>query len=331
MPLDSQERLLIARRKLRSLLHLLDEDQTATFNDGPGSGINNGSIYWVLDDEENLGRTLDRSVLELTNNEHLDLIIFYEDIDAARVASRRANFLHPAPKIYLISEGKKIPVEPALQQIRPKIASVEPTKEFENLCLGADLKTVFESGIWRGEILGLEVVRLSEGKVEVGVGKFDREAGLIMNAGRSLAEVLHAATEIVKSQRQPGKGFHPLSTLVRERWLRSEALLNPSSLDFESMEPIDPPEERLSLRDSASSAAMAKDKDGADVLVIFSVGVDIRIFSFIADLLFLESPDRVEVIMPKKDIFKPITQILNKFVVPISVMGVRGPWEVEDI
>jgi fused signal recognition particle receptor len=66
---------------------------------------------------------------------------------------------------------------------------------FEDLCRGAGVDPVCEHGTWRGEVLGLEVVRATEAGFETGVGRFDREASALLHGDLPTSESLAAAAD----------------------------------------------------------------------------------------------------------------------------------------
>lgn len=326
MPLDEEQRLSLNRSKLRKILAEDSLQEFGNLTDSSGSGIHNNSTLWVIADEESPESLLGASLLELTTQDQLELVIFFEDLEGAQVTQRRASILNPSPSIFFLSDGKPIPVEPATIARRDNLQ--DAPSEFYDLCSKFGLQPIYECGIWKGEILGLEVMRVTGDEIEVGVGKFDREATSLISSGRPLSEVLASAVEIVTSSRNPESGFHPLSRLARERWLRADALASPEIFGFENLTCVDPPRERESLREMMPAAATGIDAVGEKVLIVFSVGVDICLVSFIADLISIECPDRVEVVLPEKDILVPVKKCLSYLDIPLDVKGVVGAWEI---
>ena len=135
----------------------------------------------------------------------------------------------------------------------------------------------------------------------------------------------------MSSSRNPGSELHPVSRLTRERWLRADALANPEMFGFENMTCVDPPRESESLRETMPAAATSIDKMGQRVLIVFSVGVDICLVPFIADLISIERPARVEVVLPEKDILVPVEKCLSYLDIPLNIRGVAGGWETPTI
>ena len=323
--MEREQRLSLNRSKLRKILLKEDCQEIDSLIDTSGNGLRGSSTLWVLADQETPEETLGASLLELTAHENLHLVIYFENLQDAQTTQRRSNALKPSPSIFFFSNEKVNQVEPALFDERKFVEP--PLPEFEELCLKFDLEKVYEFGTWSGEILGLEVLRVSDNEIQVGVGKLDREANSLISRGKPVSDVLSSAVEIVRLSRNSESSLHPLSRLVRERWLRADAVANPREYGMESLILLEPLIERKSLRDSMPTAAMGFDEKGEKVLYVFSVGIDIRLVPFIADLMLLELPDRVEVVIPNKDILVPIEKSLKFLNIPLTIRGVVGGWE----
>ena len=323
--MEREQRLSLNRSKLRKILLKEDCQEIDSLIDTSGNGLRGSSTLWVLADQETPEETLGASLLELTAHENLHLVIYFENLQDAQTTQRRSNALKPSPSIFFFSNEKANQVEPALFDERKFVEP--PLPEFEELCLKFDLEKVYEFGTWSGEILGLEVLRVSDNEIQVGVGKLDREANSLISRGKPVSDVLSSAVEIVRLSRNSESSLHPLSRLVRERWLRADAVANPREYGMESLILLEPLIERKSLRDSMPTAAMGFDEKGEKVLYVFSVGIDIRLVPFIADLMLLELPDRVEVVIPNKDILVSIEKSLKFLNIPLTIRGVVGGWE----
>ncbi len=323
--MEREQRLSLNRSKLRKILLKEDCQEIDSLIDTSGNGLRGSSTLWVLADQETPEEILGASLLELTAHENLHLVIYFENLQDAQITQRRSNALKPSPSIFFFSNGKVNQVEPALFDERKFVEP--PLPEFEELCLKFDLEKVYEFGTWSGEILGLEVLRVFDNEIQVGVGKLDREANSLISRGKPVSDVLSSAVEIVRLSRNSESSLHPLSRLVRERWLRADAVANPREYGMESLILLEPLIERKSLRDSMPTAAMGFDEKGEKVLYVFSVGIDIRLVPFIADLMLLELPDRVEVVIPNKDILVPIEKSLKFLNIPLTIRGVVGGWE----
>ncbi len=253
-----------------------------------------------------------------------DVAVLYDDPGAAAAATRRATALRPAPTVRLVQGRDLTQLEPApLPETQPPI---EPPDGFIDLCGWATVDPILEDGIWRGEILGLEVVRAGDTGIEIGVGRLDREAGLILHADRPPVENLRSVAETVRGVRRRGAGAHPLATLVRERWLRHDLISDPSSLGLTGLAAVDPAEPPSGLRDGVPAAAVGIDPGGDSVLVVCSVGVDPDLVPSAADLVLRERPDRLIVVLPIRDVLPTVVAAVERIALTSTVLGVTGGW-----
>ncbi len=263
------------------------------------------------------------------------LTVCFDDAAEAADVARRVTALEPSPEVCHI-DGKSLV---AVVARRAPLLSRDDypadfAGEFRDLCRSGGVEPVLEHGTWRGEVLGLEVVRAvaqsqigGRPLIEVGVGRFDREAGVLMRGGSSDAEALVAAADLVRAQRHSGAGVHPLATLARERWMRWDVCACPESLGLSDLVPIDPADERLNLRDPAPAPAIGNDPEGGRVLVVCSVGVDPRLISATAELVLREAPDQVVVVLPVRDVIAPVERVVARLRIPASVVGLCGSWD----
>ena len=316
------------RAKLRALILAAGGSQPDAGNstDSLQIGVDDGSCLWVLADDHAPDRALGSALLEAAGRDRVDLVVFYDDPATAAVAARRARALDPRPEVRLVDSGSSRPVEPA--PVSKRSVPSEPPDGFEDLCRGAGVEPLCEHGTWRGEVLGLEVVRVVGGRMEVGVGRFDREAVSLLGADRPVAETLTAAANQVRAQRRPGAGPHPLATLARERWLRCDLVATPSQVGATGLVPVDPPDRRPGLRYPSPAPAIGLDGRGGTVLVVCTVGVDVAVVPAAADLVLRENPDRVVVVMPPRDVLGPVERAVARLARPATVVGVPGSWEM---
>ena len=290
-----------------------------------------GDRLWVLASDDAPERALGAAVLRAGRHGGAPLTVCFDDLDAAGVAARRAAVLSPVPEIRFIEGRSLVPVLPA--EAAPPVDAPPAPAGFVDLCLGVGVQPLVEHGIWRGEVLGLEVVRVVEdpelgSQVQIGVGRFDREAGVLLHGDQPQGESLAAAADLIRSRRRTGAGAHPLATLCRERWLRHDLVADPSILGLDDLVAVDPADERPNLRDPAPAPALGTGPDGERVLAICSVGVDPCVVSAAAELVLRESPDRIMVALPGRDVLPAVERALARLVVPTSIHGVACGWDV---
>ncbi|MBC8363971.1 MAG: hypothetical protein H8E59_03090 [Actinobacteria bacterium] len=270
------------------------------------------------------GRALGRALLLAAGHDAARLVLFHDTADAAAIAARRATAFDPVPEVRLVAGAGSEAAVPAaiLSQGAPPPAP----DGFEDLCRGAGVDPVVEHGVWRGEVLGLEVARSTDSGFETGVGRFDREASALLHGDLPTTESLAAAADQVRAQRREGAGAHPLASLARERWLRHDLLADPGRIALSDLTAVDPAVERAGLRAPAPAPAMGTAPDDERVLVVCSVGVDTDLVPTTADLVLRERPDRVLVVVPPRDILPPVEQVVARLAVPATIVGIDGGW-----
>ena len=324
-----ERRLSLRGAKLRALISDA-VGEPASDLESDGDQCFDGTRLWVLANEDDPGSALGGAVFRSIRFGEAPMTVCFDDGEAAAEAARRADALLPAPDVRQVDGRRLVEVVPAEA---PTVVDPPGAPDgFEELCRSVGVEPVVEHGIWRGEVAGLEVVRVVDdpelgNHVQVGVGRFDREAGKLLHADQPQSESLAAAADLVRAHRRPGTGAHPLSTLCRERWLRRDLCADPSPVGLVDLEPVDPADQRANLRDPAPAPALGTDSDGRRVLVVCSVGVDPQVVSATAALVLRESPDRVVVALPDRDILVPVEQALARLRVPVVVVGTACGWE----
>lgn len=314
------------RVKLRALVSAAGGpgSDTGEPTEGLQIGVDDGSCLWFLADDQAPERALGSSLLEAAGSGRVNLVVFYDHPAVAAVAARQAQALDPSPQVRLVDGRSSWSVEPA--PVSKRSALSEPPDGFETLCQEAGVEPLCEHGVWRGEVLGLEVVRIVRDRMEVGVGRLDREATSLLGAGRPVAETLTAVANQVRAQRCPGADGHPLATLARERWLRHDLMTEPSQVGATALVPVDPADRRSGLRYPSPAPAIGLDGGGRRVLVVCTVGVDIGVVPATADLVLREGPDRVVVAVPPRDVLEPVERAVARLAIPAAVIGVPGSW-----
>lgn len=254
----------------------------------------------------------------------LGVALLVADADGGAILARQAAALDPAPEVHKVVGADLEPMAAAEfgDRIEPLDADVAFVADLE----AEGLEAVVESGILRGELLGLEVARAVEGELEVGVGRFDREAGTMLRGTTTPTNALRAAIDEVLPHRSVGARPHPLNRLCRERWMRSMIIHEPSLVGLVSADAIETVEPRDNLVDPCGAGALGVDADGKSVLVVCSAGVDTGLLGTIADLVGRHDPAAVAIALPERDLFPTLTDSLNTLRVPTTVHGLAAPW-----
>jgi hypothetical protein len=167
-----------------------------------------------------------------------------------------------------------------------------------------------EHGVVVGEVRGLEVCRVVDQPtvghfaelgdidapaalvppmdagvlLEVGVGANDREAFRMLHGDIPTVEALAAVVDAVREHRSPDAPQHPLNRLGQERYLRWQLQTDPGLVGLVSVEPAQPPLPRPNLKDPVPCVAHGVDSAGREVTVVCSVGVDLDLVGFVADV-----------------------------------------------
>ncbi len=254
----------------------------------------------------------------------VSLLVAEADAAAGAVLARQAAALDPAPEVHKVV-GADLEPMPAAEFADP-IEPLEADMGFVADLEAEGLEAVVEAGILRGELLGLEIARAVDGDLEVGVGRFDREAGTMLRGTTTPTNALKAAIDEVLPHRSVGARPHPLNRLCRERWLRSMILHEPTLLGLASAVAVETVEARDNLVDPCGAAALGADEQGQSVLVVCSAGVDTGLLGTVADLVGRHEPQAVVIALPERDLFPTLINSLTSLRVPTTVRGLAAPW-----
>jgi hypothetical protein len=222
------------------------------------------------------------------------------------------------------------PVAPA-----PFPAPVEPpavARELVPLLVGAGVDVTIEHGEIRGEIRGLEVARVQvdadgTARIEVGVGRHDREAFALVHGGLPTAEALASVVTSVDTYRRHDTEAHALHRLAPEGWLRWRLLAEPSLVGVEGLRPAEPTVRRESVKDTGAAIAVGTDPAGRTVVVACSVGIDLDAVPAGADArLALDPRARLLIVVPERDDHPVTRRLAAALADPAEVVAVPGDW-----
>jgi hypothetical protein len=234
--------------------------------------------------------------------------VVVEDGDAAAVLARRAMCFTSPPTVW--HEGS--PVDPAPPAVQPPLPP--ESADLAPLLVAAGAEPVVEHGVLIGEVLGLEVCRVVDGRLEVGVGKHDREAQRMVHGDESPEGALRAAVRIVHEQRP--------ADLAAERWLRSVVVRRPELVGCGGLAPVAPPLPRGDLRVPQPASAV-----GDGVVVACSVGIDLDLVPTAADTRMAHAPDAALVlVVPEGDDHAVTRALAAALCDPAEVRTVPAAW-----
>ncbi|MGK2947668.1 MAG: hypothetical protein ACSLFP_03780 [Acidimicrobiales bacterium] len=331
MDADQRERLLAAQ--LAGLVRARAGDAEREPAPFPGgAALVEGTTGWLLLDADPI-RSFGPALVWADRRGLTDVSLVVDG--EAGIVARRAQLFSPPPLVWVAAGTTLEPAEPA-----PLATVAEPTSApaLAELLVDADLEVVVESGIVRGEVLGLEVARIVHGTttagepidapvLEVGVGEADREMTGMVHGNLPSAAQLARVIEIVQAQRRPGAEHHPLNQMAPERWLRALLVADPSRIGLRHLRAAPPAVARPNLRDRAVAIAQGVDADDQPVVVACSVGVDLDLVPAAAYPREALDPDaRLLLVVPERDAH-PVTHALAaRLARPAEVVAIEGDW-----
>ena len=209
----------------------------------------------------------------------------------AGTMSRQARYFAAAPAVWVVDGTALAAAEPAPL---PTVSPAPAPTELVDLLIDAGLEIVVEGGMVRGEVDGLEVARIVHGRttagepieaprLEVGVGKADREMTAMVHSGLPAVDQLARVVEIVRGHRRAGAPRHPLNQLVPDRWLRAVLCRSPALVGLRSLRPAEGARPRANLADRDVAIASGERPDGSPVTVACAVGVALDLVPTAAD------------------------------------------------
>jgi len=337
-PADEERRRRLLGIKLRALVveHLgraVDVDPEE-FPSGAAMVIDDAA--WVLVDgsaARSLGPALAWAIRRGATS--LDLVA---ELDAG-VLARRANHLDFPTTIWFPEGRVLLPVVP--EPLPVPAAPLDEHLDLVPVIEAAGATVNVEHGVVVGEVRGLEVCRVVDQPtvghfaelgdidapnpepvtgvlLEVGVGANDREAFRMLHGDIPTLEALTAVVGAVLDHRSPDAPQHPLNRLGQERYLRWQLEVDPGLVDLVAVEAAQPPQPRPNLKDPMPCLARGVDDAGTEVTVICSVGVDLDLVGFVADVQeMVDGP--VIVALRERDAVAITRDVLGLLSAPVDI------------
>lgn len=293
-----------------------------------GAALSDGKRGWVLledDPTRSLGRAL-----AWAERRDVELHVLVEK--GAGVLARRAACFERSVQVHAVDGRTLTAASPArhVEPPSPSPAELELAAAFVDA--GADV--VIEHGLVTAEVNGLEVARVvtdDDGpRIEVGVGRQDREAFAMVHADVAPTDSLARVVATVARHRTAGAEPHPLNRLVAERWMRRWLLENPAAVAATLLEPVPPPQPRRSLGDVEPAFAVGLDPDGP-VVVASSVGIDLELVPAAADVRDRHAASaRLVLAVPQRDAVGVTSRLAAALREPAEVVVVPDTWRTGD-
>jgi hypothetical protein len=326
---EETQRARLARVKVRALARqALGERQWTDSSLADGAVVHDGTDAAILlpaasdaDPGAGLGPALAWAAKAGLPGE-LHLMV---DGPGAGVVARRAAYFDRPPHVWQVhaAELERAEAEPFPPLSEPSgadLSAIEPLR-----AAGADL--VVEHGVVMAEILGLEVGRVVNGVLELGVGKHDRAAAAVMEVVHSPDDMLEAIVGAVRRHRHPGARPHLLNRLARQRWLRASLVADPARVGASSLVPVEPAFARPNLVTPVPAIARGFDDNGRPLVVACSVGVDLDLVPVAADARGRDLPDaELVLVTPPRDQYPVVRGLAARLRSPARMVALDGDW-----
>ena len=233
--------------------------------------------------------------------------------------ARRARHFGTSIEVWYPHERALLPAVPTALEPPPPPSAAH--LQWLPIIEAAGAEPVVEHGVVAGEVHGLEVCRVvdepthgaladvdgivpdlpptvdgagnpfgasvpgSGAILEVGVGAADRQAFALLHGDVPTPDALRAVVDRVRTHRAPGAPHHPLNRLCRERMVRWSLSRDPAPIGLVELDPVEPPLARRALRDVAPCVAVGHTAEGRRAVVVCSVGVDLDLAPYVADVV----------------------------------------------
>ncbi|MEJ5254851.1 MAG: hypothetical protein WHS89_05830 [Acidimicrobiales bacterium] len=277
--------------------------------------------------DEPRGRGLGRAIAWAIQHDAGEVHLLVEE--SAGIFARQARYFRRAPTVWQVSGRSLVPAAP--EPLQPPLSPPEEALDLVGLLAEEGVDIVIEHGEVRGEILGLEIARIvvdeAGARIEVGVGRHDREAFALVHGDLPTRDALRSVIDSVRRQRQPGDLRHPLARLAPERWMRSVLMAEPERIGARSLEPVEPTVPRDSVKDVVAAVAVGVDRDDRPVVVACSVGIDLDLVPSAADARAAHAPGaRLLLAVPPRDAHPVTKRLAAALDEPAEIVEIAGDW-----
>jgi hypothetical protein len=310
---DSQTRARLNLAKLTALAKSAGANGLTPLGFPGGAAASGDGTLWVFGEDAGVALLGGALSLALRSSPPERLVVITDSADDAAVMARRATYFASPAAIDVASvDGTSLAFSATGVAYEAHLVAENGIEVPD----GVDV--VEEFGVTSFEVKGLEIGRIEDGVLAVGVGKHDREAHRMASSGATLQDL---AERITKERRHNVPGSAATS-YARERWLRSIVVANPDVIGMTELTPVSPPLPRDDLR--ATSIAPAT---GDGVVVAFSVGVDPDVIPSAADARAMHAPDaELVLVVPEADALPNTHRVNNALHRPARVITVPDTW-----
>jgi hypothetical protein len=307
-----------------------------------GAALVDGTAAWVLVDGP-AARSLGPALAWAIRHDATSLQLVVEH-DTGQLARRAQRLAFPVT-VWYPQDRTLLPV--VAEPLTASNAASAEHLAFAAVIEAAGASVNVEHGVVVGEVRGLEVCRVVETPtvghfaelgdfdapapteatpgagvlLEVGVGANDREAFRLLHGDIPTVEALATVVESVLAYRSADAIQHPLNRLGQERYLRWQLEQDPSLVGMSVVTPHEPPQPRPNLKDPIPCVARAVDSAGQAYTLVCSVGVDVDLVGFVADVQSM-ADDAVVVVLRERDAIPLTRELLALLAAPVDVRTV---------
>ncbi len=327
MALDSPRLKSLRVAKLRSLVkqHFSVADIEATPSPNGAVALVDGKAFALLeaDCELGLGAALAFALSRDADSLHV------LSVEHAGLLARQATYFDYEVLVSELTDTDLVDVQPAL--FMAEVPVDESALGFASVISASGAEVIVEHGVMRGEVMGLEVARVlpddGGARLEVGVGRNDREAFSMLYQHMSADEALAKVVATVSQHRAPGAENHALNLMAVERWLRAILIADPALAGAAELSALAPILPRPFVDSAGPAAALGLDLDGAAVVAVCSVGIDLSLVPVAADLRARTGGDpALQIVLPRRDVHPMTTCLLGLMSKDYRVSPIEDDW-----
>jgi hypothetical protein len=306
---DPSTRARLNLAKLTALAKSAGADGLTPLGFPGGAAASGDGTLWVLT-EGGIGGPM---ALALRSDVPDRLVVIHDDADEAGVMARRAAYF-ASPSVIDVASVDDASLTPATGT---RFAPSQGANRVP-IAVPDGVDVVHEHGVTSFEVKGLEIGRIEDGELAVGVGKHDREAHRMAFSEATLEDLAASVNEGRRNDAPPSA----MTNLVRERWLRWIAVRHPELVGVGALTPVAPPLPRADLRALWIAPAV-----GDGVVVAFSVGVDPDVVPSAADVRAMHAPDaELVIVVPEADALPNTHRLAAALKAPARVVTVPNTW-----
>ena len=319
--MDPSRRAQLLSAKLKVLAATAGADGLTPLGFPGGAAASGDASLWVLGDD--LGATVlgPALTLALRADPTCERLVVIADAaaDAAVIARRAAEFARPSTIDAASVDDTSLTFCASNSVLSPEFDAQNAWTDVIR-SVGAD--PVWEHGVLRAEVRGLEIARVEDGELAVGVGRHDREGHRMANPDADPINALQSLADRVRLERTADAPSGLMTSLSRERWLRSIVCAHPELVGAPALVPVEPTLPRDDLRSRAIAPAL-----GDGVVVACSVGVDPDLVPSAADVRAIHAPEaELILVVPEGDDVVSTHRLAEALKRPARVVTVPSNW-----